>query len=164
MTDQIPDSWHIFMAQYPQFMKLQRKLGGIDWYVDGGWTMFIGHFHAGIFVQIFKPHWYNQTLDGIHFETGLTAESLASKTIGIDLHIGHKNLFDREKFNDLTISHMAEIVSTWENDLKFSKDTLSSRLNMQVPFTKTGFATQLTTAFTQLCTLGSIIDKGLADL
>lgn len=164
MVDQIPDSWQIFIEQYPQFMKFQRKLGTMDWYINDGWALFIGHFHAGIFVQIFKPHWYNQTLDGIHFETGLTAESLQSKMIGIDLHIGHKNLFDREKFNDLTIPHMAALVLTWENELKFSSNTLSSRLSMQMPFTKTGFATQLADAFTQLCSLGSIIDEGLAQL
>lgn len=164
MTDPIPTSWQIFMDQYPQFMKLQRKLGTLDWYIHGGWTLFIGHFHAGIFAQMFKPHWHNYTLDGIHFETGLTADSLQSKTLGIDLHIGHKNLFDREKFNELTVSAMAEVVSTWQTDIKFSADNLSNRLSLTIPFTKTGFATQVAQALTQLAALSLIIDEGLAQL
>lgn len=164
MTESIPESWQIFIDQYPQLMKLQRKLGTLGWYKNDGWTMFIGHFHAGIYAQIFKPHWYNYTLDGIHFETGLTAESLQTKTLGIDLHIGHKNLFDREKFNDITIPQMGKVIATWDNEVKFSPDNLSGRLSLTIPFTKTGFATQAANAFTQLCTLGVIIDDGIAQL
>lgn len=160
----ISASWQIFVEQYPQFMKLQRKLATMDWYINDGWVMFVGHFHAGIFMQLYKSHWFNYTLDGIHIETGLTAESLQTKTLGIDLHIGHRNLFDREKFNETTVPHMAEVVATWEGEKKFSPNNLSNRLSIQVPFTKTGFAGQVAQALSRVSTLGPIIDHGLAQL
>ena len=68
MSDPIPESWHIFIEQYPQFMKLQRELGKTAWYGRDGWVSFIGHYHAGIYMQIYKGHWFNYTLDGIHLE------------------------------------------------------------------------------------------------
>jgi hypothetical protein len=164
MSNDIPESWQIFMEQYPQFMKLQRKLATMDWYTNEGWVMFVGHFHAGIFMQLYKAHWFNYTLDGIHFETGLTTESLSTKKLGLDLHIGHRNLFDRVKFNEITIPRMAEVVATWDDDYRFSKKNLTNRLSIEVPFTKTGFAEQLIRAFTRFSPLGSIIDEGLAQL
>ena len=164
MSNNIPESWQIFIEQYPQFMKLQRKLATMDWYINDGWVLFVGHFHAGIFMQLYKSHWFNYTLDGIHFETGLTAGSLTTKRLGIDLHIGHRNLFDREKFNELTVPLMAEVVAKWDGDVRFSGTNLSDRLSIKVAFTKTGFAEQLTQAFTRLSPLGAIIDEGLAQL
>lgn len=164
MSDPIPESWHIFIEQYPQFMKLQRELGKTAWYPRDGWVSFIGHYHAGIYMQVYKGHWYNYTLDGVHLETGLTAESLASKTLRLDLHVGHRNLFDREQFNELTIPAMAEMVAEWEGDVTFSQRNLSDRLSLTVPFTKTGFHKQIAAAFTQLSALGPIIDDGLARL
>lgn len=164
MTNKISESWQIFIEQYPQFMKLQRKLATTDWYINDGWVMFVGHYHAGIFMQLYKSHWFNYTLDGIHFETGLSAESLQSKTLMLDLHIGHRNLFDRAKFNEITIPEMAVVVATWSDDCKFSTKNLSDRLSMQVSFTKTGFAEQLTRAFTRMNQLAPIIDDGLGQL
>jgi hypothetical protein len=165
MANELPESWQIFIGQYPQLMKLQRKLGTTDWYARDGWVMFIGHYHAGIYAQLYKSHWYNHTLDGIHLEMGLSAENLASKTLSLDLHIGHRNLFDREKFNQITIPKMAEAVSSWEDvQVKFSRQNLSERLTVQIKFTKIGFPDQVTKAFTRLSALGPIIDEGLAKL
>jgi hypothetical protein len=161
MPETLETSWKIFIEQYPQFMKLMRKLGGKDWYADGGYAMFIGQYHAGIYAQVYKHNWFNYTLDGIHFETGLTAESLETRKLQIDLHIGHRNLFDREKFNELTIPKMEEIVGQWEGEVKFSKSNLSDRLSLWVKFTKSGFGEQIAAGFTRLAELSPIIDEGL---
>jgi hypothetical protein len=164
MSESLPENWQIFIEQYPQFMKLQRKLATTDWFSQGGWSLFIGHYHAGIYAQIYKANWFNYSLDGIHFEAGITAESLKDKVARLDLHVGHRNLFDREKFNELTIPRMTDVVATWEGDIRFSTTNLSDRLSLEVPFTKTHFAEQLTNAFTQLSSLAPIIDDGLAQL
>lgn len=164
MSEPIPQNWQIFIEQYPQFMKLQRKLATMDWFSQGGWSLFIGHYHAGIFAQVYKANWFNYSLDGIHFETGISAESIDKKIARLDLHVGHRNLFDREKFNELTVPRMAEIVSGWEGNLRFSKTNLSDRLSLELPFTKTRFAEQLTDGFTLMSSLAPIIDDGLAQL
>ena len=164
MADTISDDWQLYIEQYPQMMSLIRQLGKQGWYVQDGWTAFIGHYHAGIYLQVFKPHWFNQAGDGIHLETGVNAETLANKVAGIDLHIGHKNLFDRDRFNAYATPRMAALVNTWEGDLWFKSHTVSERLGMQVKFTKTNFPKQMAAAFTQLAALGPIIDEALAQL
>ena len=163
MTE-LTQSWEIFIEQYPQFMKLMRELGKQDWYVHDGWTMFIGQYHAGIYAQVYKHNWFNYTLDGVHMEAGLTADSLTQKKLQIDLHVGHRNLFDRVKFNEYTIPRMAAVVETWNMTYKFSKTNLSERLSIWVPFTKSAFAKKVAVGFTQMAELGAIIDEGVARL
>ncbi|NJN43468.1 MAG: hypothetical protein HC806_01155 [Anaerolineae bacterium] len=156
-------SLQIFSEQYPQIMKLQRELAKTDWYVRDGWTMFVGYYHAGIFAQVYKLNWHNYTLDGIHLEFGLDEAALESKQLRIDLHVGHRNLFDRTEFNARTMPKMETLVSSWD-DVKFSRTNLSDRLHIHVSFTKTGFAKQIATAFTRLSALGPIIDGGIKGL
>ena len=164
MSKQIPEKWEIFIEQYPKFLKVQRELARNEWYRNDGWVMFIGSSWNGIYSQVYKAHWHNYTLDGIHFEMGMGADNLASKTMQLDLHIGHRNLFDRERFNSLTIDRMAQVVETWA-DVSFSKHNLAERLSLTVSFTKTKFPQQIADGFAQLCTqLGPIIDDGLAKL
>ena len=166
MSDSIPKNLQIFAEQYPQFMKLQRQLAKADWYVQDGWVLFIGLMYSGIFFQLYKTHWHNYTLDGIHFEAGMDEASLENKTLQIDLHIGHRNLFDRERFNELTIDSMAEVVDSWNNaDIRFSKKNLSERLSVPVKFSQSGFPKQISNALTPLCLeLAPIIDEGLLKL
>ncbi len=164
MTNSLPENWQIFMEQYPEFMKLQRKLATLDWYKDNGWVMFVGHYHAGIYFQHYKSNWFNYSLEGIHFEAGMTAESLKTKKLQLDLHIGHRNLFDREKFNEITIPQMAAVVATWPAGYRFSKTNLAERLSVDIPFTKTGFANQVADALNNMNALAAIIDAGIAKL
>jgi len=162
--EELTENWNIFIEQYPQFIKLQRELAKRDWYVNDGWTMFIGQYFAGIYAQVYKTNWFNYTLDGVHIETGMTAESLAENKLQIDLHIGHRNLFDREKFNEFTIPEMAKIIEEWDVPKKFSEKNLSDRLSIWVPFTKTSFAKKIAVGFDLMCSLGDVIDNGIARL
>ncbi len=165
MSDNISPSWQVFIEQQPQLMKVLRQLSNMDWYGAGGWGSFIGPYHAGIYMQIAKGNWYNYGLDGIHLEFGLTEEALHAKTLSIDLHVGHRNLFDRQQFNALTVERMAEIVEGWDVEgLRFSRTNLSERLSMPVRFTKSGFGKQVAAALAQMSELAPIIDDGLARL
>ena len=165
MSTSISPSWQLFIEQYPQFMKVLRQLSNTDWYAAGGWASFIGHYHGGIYMQVARCNWYNYGLDGIHFETGLTEEALAAKILTIDLHIGHRNLFDRERFNALTVKRIAEVVSGWDVEgMRFSRTNLSERLSLPVRFTKASFGKQVAAALTQLSELAPILDDGLAQL
>lgn len=158
------DTWLFYRDNYPLLMKTMRKLGQADWFVDGGYVTFIGHYHAGTYLQVYKSHWYNQTLDGVHFEVGIETDVFAKKQVQIDLHIGHRNVFDRVTFNELTIPKMQVVVDGWDNELRFSKTNLTERLNLQWKVTKSKFAEQLTAGFGQIAQLGPIIDEGLSKL
>ena len=158
-------TWQLFIDQHPQCMKVLRQLSNLEWYQTGGWSSFIGPYHAGIYMQVAKGNWYNYGLDGIHFEFGLTQENLDAKSLSIDLHVCHKNLFDRERFNVLTIERMEDVVNSWETDgIRFSRTNLTERLSLPVRFTKTGFGKQIAAALTQMSDLAPIIDDGLNQL
>ena len=162
MTTEVSPSWQLFIDQHPQCMKVLRQLSNLEWYQTGGWSSFIGPYHAGIYMQVAKGNWYNYGLDGIHFEFGLTQESLDAKTLSIDLHVCHKNLFDREKFNALTIDRLEEVANGWEAEgIRFSRTNLTDRMSLPVRFTKTGFGKQVSAALTQMSELAPIIDDGL---
>jgi hypothetical protein len=59
---------------------------------------------------------------------------------------------------------MATLVQSWGDDYTFSFDNLSARLSVDVPFTKSGFAEQVTAELTRWSHLGPIIDDGLSRL
>lgn len=158
----LAESWMLFVEQYPQVMAAYRKIARMDWFQAGGWVAFIGHYTHGIFMQLYKPHWYNQELQGIHFELALDAHCVASRTASIQLHITHKALLpDREKFNAITIPKLKTVVEQWGPGYEFSETKLSERLNRNVPFTKSNFAQKVCAEFSQLCQLGEQIDEAL---
>lgn len=159
-------SWTLFVEQYPQVMAAYRKIAKMDWFKDGGWVGFVGHYTHGIYMQLYKPHWYNQEFEGIHFELALDAKCVENKTASIQLHITHKAVLpDREKFNAVTIPRMKRIVEEWEGtQYEFSETKLSERLNLNVPYAKTTFARKVSAEFAQICELGTIIDEALEEL
>jgi len=125
------NSWTLFVEQYPQVMAAYRKIARMDWFKDGGWVAFIGHYTHGIFMQIYKPHWYNQEFDEIHFELALDARCIENRTTSIQLHITHKAVLpDREQFNAVTVPKMKKIVEKWGPEYEFSETKLSERLNL----------------------------------
>jgi hypothetical protein len=161
----LTESWQIFVEQYPQVMKAYRRMAKMDWFQKGHWVAFVGHYTHGIFMQVYKPHWYNQEFEGIHFELALDAHCLKNRVASIQLHITHKNVLpDREQFNQYTIPRMAELVSQWDSRYELAKTRPSERLNLHVPFTQTNFAQKVAGEMAQVCQLGVIIDEALSQL
>lgn len=137
----LPDSWKIFVQQYPQVMKAYRRIAKTDWFQEGHWVAFVGHYTGGIFLPVYKPHWYNQEFEGIHFELALDSRCVQNKAANIQLHITHRNILpDRDLFNQYTIPRMAVVVNQWDSRYEFSETKLSERLNLNVPFTQSNFA------------------------
>lgn len=159
----ISQDWTIFIEYYPRFLQVYRKLAGADWFLQDGWTGFVGHYTHGIFLQLFKPHWYNHTFDGIHFELAMDAACAERREASLQLHITHKNLLpDRDAFNAFTIPRMRAVVSGWDDGWELSETKLSQRLNRNIPFTPSTFAPRVAAAITQARQLDAIIDAGLA--
>ncbi len=159
------ESWELFVEQYPQIMKAYRRMAKMDWFQQGNWTAFVGHYTNGIFMQVYKPHWFNQEFEGIHFELALDAGCVQRKTASIQLHITHKSVLpDRDAFNQYTIPRMAALVGEWEARYEFSETKLSERLNLNVPFTQTNFGQRVSDELSMVCRLGDIIDDALIQL
>lgn len=158
-------SWQIFVEQYPQVMKAYRRMAKWQWFQNGHWVAFVGHYTNGIFMQLYKPHWYNQQFDGIHFELALDARCLKEKVANIQLHITHKNVLpNRDEFNKYTIPRMAEQVCHWGPRYELSETKLCERLNLNVPFTQSSFAQRVSDEMATVCQLGVIIDDALSEL
>jgi hypothetical protein len=161
----LTESWAIFVEWYPQVMKAYRRIAKTEWFQDGRWVAFVGHYTSGIFMQVYKPHWYNHDFDGVHFELALDARCVTNKAASIQLHVTHKNVLpDRELFNQYTIPRMAELVRPWGPRYELSETKLSERLNLNVPFTQTNFAQQVADEMTRISQLGGIIDEALSQL
>ena len=161
----LTESWEIFVEQYLQVMKAYRRIAKTVWFQNGLWVAFVGHYTNGIFMQVYKPHWYNHEFEGIHFELALDARCLQNKVASIQLHITHKNVLpDREQFNQYTIPRMAEMVRPWGPRYELSETKLSERLNLNVPFTQTNFAQQVADELARVCQLGTIIDEAMSRL
>ena len=161
----LPEGWQIFVEQYPQVMKAYRRMAKLDWFQNDHWVAFVGHYTHGIFMQVYKPHWYNHELDGIHFELALDAHCVKNSVASVQLHITHKNILpDREQFNQYTVPRMAELVGPWGPRYELSETKLSERLNLNVPFTQTSFAQKVADEMAQVCQLGGIIDEALSRL
>lgn len=161
----LTESWQIFVEQYPQVLKAYRRIAKTEWFQSGHWVGFVGHYTHGIFMQIYKPHWYNQEFDGIHFELALDAHCLKNKVASIQLHITHKDVLpDRDRFNKYSIPRMAQLVGQWDSRYELSQTKLSERLNLNVPFTPSNFAQRVADEMGQVCQLGVIIDEALSPL
>ncbi|MEZ4864221.1 MAG: hypothetical protein R3C14_23110 [Caldilineaceae bacterium] len=158
-------SWELFVEQYPLVTAAYRKVARMAWFQEEGWVAFVGHYTHGIFMQLYKPHWYNHEFDGIHFELAMDANCVQNKVVSIQLHITHKAVLpDRDQFNALTIPSMKQAVAEWDARYEFSETKLSERLSLTVPVTKSTFAQKVADELTQVCRLGIIIDEALHDL
>ena len=161
----LTEGWEIFMEQYPQVMKAYRRMAKMDWFQHGNWVAFVGHYTNGIFMQVYKPHWYNHEFAGIHFELALDARCLKSNAASVQLHITHKSVLpDRGQFNQYTIPRMAELVRPWGPRYELSETNLSERLNLNIPFAQSNFAQKVADEMAQVCQLGVIIDEALSRL
>ncbi|MCB0121204.1 MAG: hypothetical protein KDE58_03110 [Caldilineaceae bacterium] len=158
-------SWVLFVEQYPLVMAAYRKVAKMAWFQEEGWVAFVGHYTHGIFMQLYKPHWYNHEFDGIHFELALDANCVQNKVASIQLHITHKAVLpDRDQFNALTIPRMKAAMADWDTRYEFSETKLSERLRLTVPVTKSTFAKRVSDELAHVCRLGVIIDEVLDEL
>lgn len=161
----LSESWTLFVDQYPQVMKAYRRMAKTSWFREGGWVAFVGHYTNGIFMQVYKPHWYNHEFEGIHFELALDARCIENRTASLQLHITHKSVLpDRERFNAITIPRMREMVREWGAQYELSETKLSERLNLNIPYTQSNFAQRVADELCQVCKLGPIIDDAIAEL
>lgn len=161
----ITADWALFIEYYPRFLQVYRKIAGSGWFQDRGWNGFVGHYTHGIFMHLSKPHWYNQTFDGIHFELAMDASCAERQVASLQLHITHKNLLpDREAFNAYTIPRMESVVAGWGAPWELSTTKRSERLNCTIPFTPSTFAARIVPPLTMACQLDGIIDEALATL
>ena len=85
-------------------------------------------------MQIFKPHWFNWELEGIHFELAMNEECLKQKSANLQLHIIHRSVLpDRAQFNGYTIPKFKAEMKDWHTKYEVSETKQSERLNINIP-------------------------------
>lgn len=162
MNPTLTPDWLLFAEQFPQFMKTYRRLAREKWFRDEGWTAFIAHYREGIFMQLYKLHWYNQEHEGIHLELALNARLLQRKEANLQLHVTHRNLLpDRARFNEVTAPAMRKLIEDLEEPFQFRQDRLSERVNVNFTFSRSNFAEKAADCIGKLRPLGDIVDDAL---
>jgi|TARA_B110000438_G_scaffold170292_1_gene162759 hypothetical protein len=63
------------------FRNLQSKLEQSSWFADG-WEI----YNRGVYLQLYKDTWYNDSQGGVHFETYIEAPQLRQKAFPICMH------------------------------------------------------------------------------
>jgi hypothetical protein len=63
------------------FRNLQNKLEQSSWFADG-WEI----YNRGVYLQLYKDTWYNDSQGGVHFETYIEAPQLRQKAFPICMH------------------------------------------------------------------------------
>lgn len=165
MNPMLTPDWVLFAEQFPEFMKTYRRLARERWFKDEGWTAFIAHYREGIFMQVYKLHWYNHEHEGIHLELALNAELLERREGNLQLHVTHRHMLpDRAKFNESTAPAMKNLIAGLGDNFEFCDDRLSERVNVAFAFNRSNFATKAADCIFQLRPLGDIIDDALFKL
>lgn len=157
--------WQVYLQLYPHFMATFRRIAKQPWYREGQWCSFVAHYAGGIFMQVFKPHWRNEQLEGIHFELACDARCLSAGIASLQLHITHKNVLpDRDRFNEASIPRFERAMQGWGPEYTLSRTKLSERVNTSFAFSASNFAEKAAKEIAQLCSLGDAIDATLAEL
>lgn len=165
MSTKLAPDWILFAEQFPEFMKTYRRLARERWFKDEGWTAFIAHYREGIFMQIYKLHWYNHEHEGIHLELALNADLLARREANLQLHVTHKNLLpNRTRFNEATAPAMRKLIEDLGEPFQFREDRLSERVSVNFRFGRSNFAEKAAGCSVKLRPLGDIIDDALLRL
>ena len=63
------------------FRNLQSKLEQSSWFADG-WEI----YNRGVYLQLYKDTWFNDSQGGVHFETYIEAPQLRQKAFPICMH------------------------------------------------------------------------------
>ena len=124
-----PIGFRYFTEKQPEFMAAYRKMARQKWFQEKRWTGFIGPWTKGIYMQVYKTHWFNYELNGIHFETALTPEMEKAKVANLQLHITHQNLLpSRDDFNDYTIPRFQKIIDVLGEPYELWEHRASERM------------------------------------
>jgi len=137
--------------------QVSRKLLAKEWFKDH-WLVSVHYFPPepanpeSVTMHVYKSNWYNESRQGIHFETYLGPDEFAKKTIPVMLHIFHTatvpgtNL-KRIKVSKPFVDDAFDTIAGWKGyvfrvgkygtqpftcKLKFALDTLVDQLEVEL--------------------------------
>lgn len=135
------------------------------WFQNEGWTAFIAHYRDGIYMQIYKLHWYNQLHEGIHLELAQNEQLRNKKQINLELHAHKEGLGPiRDQLNDEIAVALQTFIQELGTPFEFREKSLSAKISATFACSPTNFAVKAAQQITLLRPIGKIIDDALIRL
>ncbi len=153
-----PESWNIFIEYYPLFKKLEKTLAAEEWFADG-WTFYTGHFNEGIFLQLYKPWWYNHRQRGIHLETWVSIDGVRNRSVPVVLHL-ERETPERDRVNAVLIERGTDLLRSWPG-YSASPSNRMERFISRFPLSPKTLVSRLAGEFSRTQIFGDIIDEAL---
>jgi hypothetical protein len=154
----------IFDAWRPFFEELAMRLAAEPWWRDG-WTSRAGRFEEGIYFQLYKPGWHNENLMGVHLETWVTIDGMATMSLPVVLHVEPETP-ERERFNALLVARASSVMAGWPGRVVPIEEDPTERYVVRLPLSLPDLSDRLAAEFRRMGEIGEMVDatlKSLAD-
>jgi len=154
-------------------------LAGEGWFRDNDWRYSVHNFPPppaapeSVTLHVFKPHWYNEKHQGIHFETFLSPQQWRDGEMPVMLHILHTPLIPGTKLKRIKLSKpfvddCCDMVSSWPGYSfragKYGTQPFTCRISFDVE-NPGKLKSALEKEFSRLCKkLGPLMDSTLNDV
>ncbi len=132
-----------------------------------GWQTRVGYFPPSgkannVSIALYKPNWFNDISDGIHFETWFGNADIKRSAFPIALHVEaskDKTGLQRGIFNQYVIVNAGDMIAEWEgyNLSPKSYQLLIARL----PFQLDTLVEQMLHEYRRMVSLADVIDAGI---
>lgn len=160
MKNDHPESWNIFIEYYPLFKKIEERLAAREWFADG-WVFYTGYFNEGIFLQLYKPWWYNHRQRGIHLETWISIDGVRNRSVPVVLHL-ERETPERETLNRLLAERGSDLIASWPG-YHASRTSRMERFILRFPLQPRTLVSRLVEEFSRTQAIGRIIDDALRE-
>ncbi len=120
----------------------------------------------GVSLQIFKPNWFNENGNGIHFECWVGNADHKRSVIPFVLHVEtseKRSGFSAKDFHAQFLNKSAQILASWEN-YSIHKTWAMQPLICKRPFQESSIEEVIQSEMMKMTELGAVIDDIIDDL
>jgi hypothetical protein len=159
---QMSEAGNPIAAEYlPLFQEVEGRLKQSDWFTNE-WSASAGEFPGGVGLQLSKSNWFNQSGNGIHFESWINRAELKRRTVPVVLHVETAFPGKKKAFLQLLLERRGELIQSWAGY------TVSTTNSMQpfiyrMPLEKERLVSGLCHEFSRLQVLVPVIDQIIED-
>ena len=151
----------ILAAWLPLFEKLAERLAAEPWW-KRGWISRTGHFDEGIYFQIYKPGWQDESLTGVHLETWITIDGLMSLSLPVVLHV-EPGTPERDRVNALLVERASALMAGWPGRTIPVEHDPTERYSFRLSLTRPDLLESLVEEFRRMAPIDAIIDAILEE-
>lgn len=159
--------------------RVASDLSQCTWFAKNGWLYSVHNFPPppakaeSVTLHVFKPGWFNDDRQGIHFETFISDRQWSSGTVPVMMHILHVSHIPETKLKRIKLSQpfidkTYDLISSWPGYVfrtgKYGTHPFTCNLAFDSANTAP-FIKAMTAEMTRLCKkLGPVMDETLIEV